>query len=54
MVFMQSVGSLCRKCQEAPKPVIGLINGYAGAARSKWPRSGWSARRAHVRVILCQ
>lgn len=31
MAFLQAVGSFCRKCQEAPKPVLGLINGYAVA-----------------------
>ncbi|MFT3819127.1 MAG: enoyl-CoA hydratase/isomerase family protein [Rubrivivax sp.] len=31
MQFLQSVGAFCRKCQQAPKPVIGLINGVTVA-----------------------
>lgn len=31
MKFLESVGSFCRKCQEAPKPVIGLVNGVTVA-----------------------
>lgn len=31
MAFLQSVGAFCRKCRQAPKPVIGLINGFAVA-----------------------
>lgn len=29
--FLDSVGVFCRRCQEAPKPVIGLINGVTVA-----------------------
>lgn len=31
MRFLQSVGEFCRKCQQAPKPVIGLVNGVTVA-----------------------
>ncbi len=46
MVLKQSVGSLCRKCHEAPKPVIGVINGYAGPhTASGQDRAGQLDRR---------